>query len=161
MNLIFTLSLIFLLTIVGCQSSKLTESKSPSQLAPVTISPSSFDPVTIEIFNSIRITKHRIKITLETTGKMDWEIQDRGQKSRISTTTISSEEVTRIQSLLQRIDWEEVSEDDTIGLDGSSLLVTYRTNKYSLWTPSSDTAKRGLDDILLLKNELFRMAGLN
>lgn len=148
--MIRALAILFLVSLVGCQNTDDTDSGS-----------NTLEPVTLEVFNSLRIPAHRVKITLETNGKMNIEVQDRNEEPRLSDRTIGSDDLAQVQSLLQRIKWRHVAGDDVIGLDGTSVRVHYRRVDYSVWTPSDDTRKRRLGEFLKLKEDLFRLAGLN
>lgn len=119
------------------------------------------EPVTLEVFNSLRIRAHRVKITMTASGLMSIEVQDKGGATAVSNRIIEQVELANIQQILRKIDWREVSDDEVFGLDGASVRVSYLGANYSVWTPAHDTEKRHLQNFLKLEQNLLRLAELN
>lgn len=117
-------------------------------------------PVTLEVYNSLRIPAHRVKISLQGNGSLNLEIQNMKSETRHSTHTVENKEIERIKENLNRINWKHVKKDNILGLDGTSVRVTYMGDMYTIWTPSYDTEERGLAEYLNLMNELYSLAGL-
>ncbi len=140
---------LFCFLVVACQAGKNVASTDGNP-----------EPVTLEVFNSLRIPAHRVKIHLETDRRMSVEIQNRNEEAQISERTLEVGEMASVQALARRIDWKQVARDDVLGLDGTSVRIRYRGEDYSVWTPSDDTGKRRLSEFLKLKKELFRLGGL-
>ena len=119
------------------------------------------EPVAVEVFHSLRIPAQRVKIALDAHRNMNIEIQDQNEETRHSRRAISEKEMSRVQSLVRRIDWIAVEQDDIHGLDGTVVRSTYRGVTYSVWTPTHNTFRRKLTSYVELKNVLFRLGGFD
>ncbi len=115
--------------------------------------------ISVEVTNSLRIPAHRVKVVLNSDGKLERELENQGEEPEISENRVGLEDIGRVRDLIRSMDWRRVSKDKVLGLDGTSVRVDYQGNTYSVWTPSHDMEKRGLAGLVRLKIEIFRLAG--
>jgi len=148
--------LFLVVLLAGCRTTDLSDSTDLSHSSDYTPS-----PVAVEVFHSMRIPAHRVKLSLGIDRSLTIEIEDRGKEPRISVREIDSDGFARVQSLLQEIDWKQVASDAVMGADGTAVLVNHSGCEYSLWTPSYNTTKRRLGKLHELQLLLFRSAGLS
>lgn len=136
------------LVLVGCQGGERVEI-------------SDDDGISLKVVNSLAIPAHRVDIRLTMSGHLELEQANKAEAPQAVSLSVGADDVEKVRTLVRGIRWKRVARDEVIGLDGTQVSIGFNGRDYSVWTPSHDTRKRGLEDYLQLKAELFRLAGLN
>jgi hypothetical protein len=119
------------------------------------------DSISMEIINSLGGPAHRVKIVLDSGGKLTRELQSEEGQTKMSETQVGFEDVERVRRIIRTVDWRHISEDKVLGLDGTSVQMICQGATYSIWTPSHDTDQRKLADFLRLETELLRLGRIH
>ncbi|NWK57751.1 hypothetical protein HW115_19185 [Verrucomicrobiaceae bacterium N1E253] len=117
--------------------------------------------VLVEVSGSLVITDNRVKISIADNGDFKLERQNLNDESRSSTGTISPSNYESLKLRLAQVRWDLVSQDDVRGLDGRMVRLIYADRAYLVWSPSYDQDVRGLDSLIDILNETYRLVGLD
>ena len=119
------------------------------------------DSISMEVINSLGGPAHRVKIVLDSGGKLMRELQSKEGQTKVSENQVGFADVERVRRIVRTVDWRNVAEDKVVGLDGTSVRMICQGATYSIWTPGHDTDQRKLADFLRLETELLRLARIH
>ena len=119
------------------------------------------ESISMEVINSLGGPTHRVKIVLDSSGKLTRELEGKGERKKESENQVGFDDVERVREIVRVVDWRSVSKDKVLGLDGTSVRVVCQGISYSIWTPGYDTERRKLTDFLRLETELLRLARIH
>lgn len=117
--------------------------------------------VSMSYGHSMRIPHSRIQIVIDAKGLLTVETESRGKNKNSNKIQVSQEKVMQLKRQLESLDWQKISADKTMGLDGTSVRITSGKHTASLWSPDYNSKKRGLADFQKLVETIFDFAGLD
>jgi len=109
----------------------------------------------------MRIPHSRVQVVIDSKGVLTVETDSRGKDRKINRIQLPLPKLEKMKRELGEIDWKKVASDKTIGLDGSSVRITFGDHSVSLWSPEYDSKKRGLVQIQKLIENIFDAAGMD
>lgn len=153
------LAIITIFLLLGC--SKDSDKDHSRKLSPDEAKTAVNQLVSVEVSGSLVILDNRVKISIADNGDFKLEQQNLNDESRDSTGTISLSNYESLELQLAQVEWDLVSQDDVLGLDGRRVRLIYADRAYSVWSPSSNHDSRGLGSLIDILNEIYRLGGLD
>jgi hypothetical protein len=111
--------------------------------------------------HTMRIPYSRVEVVIDVQGALIVETESRGKDKKTSKIQLSAEVVKQLRAQLEGLDWQKISADKTMGLDGTSVRITSGKHTASLWSPDYDSNKRGLVQLQKLIENIFDAAELD
>ena len=120
------------------------------------------DPlVSLDYSHTLRIPNSRVQITVGSTGALTVTTESRGKDRATRTLQLPLKKFEDLQRDLDRIDWKKISADETTGLDGTSVRISYGQHSASLWSPDYNSKKRKLSSVQKAIEKIFDLGELD
>lgn len=163
MSLRILLFIFLCLSILGCGSED--DYKNPIKIDPDAL-------VNLTIIHSLRIPHHWIMIQIKQGEEGYMLLSDtmplpyHGRFNKFhQETNVSIENYAHLNELLSEIKWDEFTQEDAIGLDGTSWTLKAigknEAKEATIWCPDEDTEGRGLGSFFSASKYLLDLGGID
>mgnify|MGYP000240472577 CR=1 FL=1 len=116
--------------------------------------------VSLVYFNNRWAPDTQIEISVDSKGLLAVKSESKIMTNEPRQVQLPLKKLQDLKRELEEVDWKTVSADKTGGRDGTSIRISYGKQSASLWSPDSDSERRGLSRIQKAIETILSLSGL-